>query len=84
LAFDNMQDRPITGTKDWTRYEVVVDVAPEATDIAFGALLSGSGHLWIDDLAFEIVGPKVPTTGLGGTAPGETPKPAANLDFEHL
>jgi AraC family transcriptional regulator len=26
VAFDNMQDRPIKGTTDWQRYEVVLDV----------------------------------------------------------
>ena len=27
LAFDNMEDRPIKGSSDWTRYDVVLDVA---------------------------------------------------------
>src|ERR1700722_9466943 len=27
-AFDNMNDRPLQGTHDWTRYEIVLDVAP--------------------------------------------------------
>jgi hypothetical protein len=35
LAFDNMQIRPITGSTDWQRYEVVLDVAPEAISIVF-------------------------------------------------
>src|SRR5512140_278762 len=30
LAFDNMQTRPIKGTSDWKRYDVVLDVPAEA------------------------------------------------------
>ena len=57
LAFDNMQDRPITGTTDWTRYEVVLDV-PDAgsTVIAFGVLLRGAGAIWMADVRLETVG----------------------------
>jgi hypothetical protein len=63
LAFDNMSDRPIPRDSDWTRHAVVLDVAEKATNIAFGVLLNGEGGLWIADLAFEIVGPEVATTG---------------------
>jgi hypothetical protein len=74
-AFDNMQDRPIKGTLDWTRYEVVLDVAPDAADVAFGLLLNGPGQVWIDDAAFEVVDASVPTTGRNPPGP-------RNLDFE--
>jgi len=33
LAFDNMQDRPITGTADWKSYAVVLDIPEGATGI---------------------------------------------------
>ena len=56
-AFDDMQDRPIRGTSDWTQYDVVLDVAPDAADVAFGLLLDGPGQVWIDDAKFEVVGP---------------------------
>jgi hypothetical protein len=55
LAFDNMQDRPITGTRIWRKYEVVLDVPPAAVDLAFGVLLAGSGEVWATDAALEIV-----------------------------
>src|SRR6266567_3959517 len=38
LAFDNMYARPIKGSKDWARYDVVLDVAPRAKGICFGIL----------------------------------------------
>ncbi|HMN46367.1 MAG TPA: hypothetical protein PKE27_17445 [Povalibacter sp.] len=63
LAFDNMQSRPIKGTRDWQRYSVVLDVADEASAINFGLLMSGKGRLWMDDLKLEPVGTEVPVTG---------------------
>ncbi len=80
LAFDNMQDRPIKGTTDWKKYEIVLDVPDSAQNIAFGLLLSGAGRTWVDDLSFEVVGKDVPTTGPKMGA-GVQPAPA-NLDFE--
>ena len=44
LGFDNMNDRPIKGTMDWTRHDVVLDVPARARAIAFGILLSGPGR----------------------------------------
>ena len=79
LAFDNMNDRPIKGTKDWTRCDIVLDVANEATGIAFGILVNGPGTVWLDDVKFEVVTTAVPTTG---TRQGVAKKPA-NLNFEH-
>jgi hypothetical protein len=80
LAFDNMQRRPIKGTSDWTRYEVVLDVAPEATNIAMGILLHGPGDVWMDDASVEVVDTSVPTTDMIGHRP--VAKAPVNLDFE--
>lgn len=79
LAFDNMQNRPIKGTSDWKRHEIVLDVAPEATFISFGILLSGAGQAWIDDLSLDAVGKDVSVTGQGLQGPNKKP---VNLDFE--
>ena len=64
LAFDNMEDRPIKGTTDWTACVVVLDVGKRASSIAFGVLLSGAGTVWIDGMKFEIVDETVPVTAL--------------------
>lgn len=79
LASDTMQDRGIVGTRDWQKYEIVLEVPTEAVDIAFGAHLSGSGTLWIDDVHFEGVNDSVPVTRANPVAP---PPRAKNLDFE--
>jgi len=78
LAFDNMQDRPISGTLDWRTYQVVLDVSPDAEAIAFGVLLEGPGRVWLHDVAFDVVGDDVPATG-ERTEP--LPLEPVNLDF---
>jgi len=80
LAFDNMQDRPIKGTTDWVKCEVVLDVPQESQGVSFGLLLTGEGQVWMDDLKFEVVGTDVPTTG--GAGKESVPKAPTNLDFE--
>jgi hypothetical protein len=63
LAFDNMQSRPITGTSDWAKYEVVLDVASNATQLSYGVLLSSAGTVWLDGVKLETVDTSVPVTG---------------------
>lgn len=62
FAMDNMGKRPIKGTNDWTKYEIVLDVPEETSNLAYGALLDGTGKIWLDDITFEIVDETVPTT----------------------
>lgn len=80
LEFDNMQERPIKGSSNWTRYEIVLDVPANALQLAYGALLSGTGQIWFDNVTFEIVDNSVKTTG----KPEETflKDESENLDFE--
>lgn len=81
LAFDNMADRPIKGTTDWKKYEIVLDVPGNASNLAYGALLAGTGQIWFDDLKFEIVDSTISTTrGLKQTDM-QLHQPT-NLDFE--
>src|SRR6266581_7746265 len=53
LSFDNMQNRPIKGTRDWKKYEIVLDVPDNSVDIAFGIQLSGKGQVWLESPQFE-------------------------------
>jgi hypothetical protein len=80
LAFDNMEDRSIRGTTNWTKYEIVLDVPEKASNIAFGALLAGPGQIWFGQLSFEIVDNSVKTTGISNSKP-TNPNPV-NLNFE--
>ena len=55
LSFDNMDSRRVRNTTDWTQYEIVLDVPPEATHVRFGFLLAGDGVLWSDDLNLDVI-----------------------------
>jgi hypothetical protein len=82
LSFDNMQDRPIKGTTDWKKYEIVLDVPQNSSLLAYGALLSGTGQIWFDNLTFEVVDNSVkPTSSINGGQPSTVDQPT-NLDFE--
>lgn len=56
LGFDNMEGRGVTGTTPWKQYHVELTVPSEAKAVYFGALLSGDGKAWVDDLSFEVDG----------------------------
>ncbi|KAF2082704.1 hypothetical protein [Flavobacterium sharifuzzamanii] len=64
LAFDNMQNRPIKGSTNWTKYEVVLFVPKDATSITYGVLLDGPGQIWFKDVKLEVADDSVPETGL--------------------
>lgn len=65
-----MDDRPI-GAGDWTRYEIVGRVAPEATTIWLALNVAGDADVTIDEVALERVVPD--------SAP-PSPEAAAYLD----
>ncbi len=74
LDFDNMQSRPLKGSTDWTRCEVVLDVSDDATALAFGVVVEGAGQVWVTELALAVVGADVPVTA-------STPRAPRNLSF---
>lgn len=90
LALDNSEDRRVEGTQDWETRDIVVDIPPEGVTILIGAMLTGDGELWVDDLSFEAVAEDVPLTTEPEVVitdqpyarpPGVFPTPT-NLDFE--
>ncbi len=56
LAFDNMAKRGVTGTSDWKRHDIELAVPADATNINFGAILTGDGAAWFDDWTVELDG----------------------------
>src|SRR5262249_24063490 len=59
VAFDNMQRRQIKGTNDWTEYYITLPLHPEARQLFFGVLISGTGKVWADDLQLLVDGKPV-------------------------
>jgi C-terminal processing protease CtpA/Prc len=56
LKFDNMMQKNISGTSDWTQYTVTLPLPAESKKIVIGPILSGSGKIWIDDVQLLIDG----------------------------
>ena len=81
LAFENMQRRPILGSTEWKRYSIELEVAPEAEEIDFGALLVGAGDVWFDDLELTPVAVLVPGAAELRRS-RQLPSQPYNLDFE--
>jgi hypothetical protein len=79
LVLDNMHDRPVKGTEDWKKCEVVLDVPKDATGIFFGLMLNGSGNV-MSDAKIETVALDVPTTAKP-VPERVAPSAPANLDF---
>jgi len=76
LGFYNMDDRPVTGTTDWKRYSLVLDVPNGTNNIAFGVFLYGKGKVWAEDFRLEPVSKYVPVSST------QLPKAPANMKFD--
>jgi len=56
LEFDNMMDKNIQGTSDWTQYTITLPYPKDAKSIMIGPILSGTGKLWVDNIELLIDG----------------------------
>jgi len=56
LAFTNMQNQQVEGTRDWAEYTITLPLHADATKLYFGVLLSGTGVAWADDLELLVDG----------------------------
>jgi C-terminal processing protease CtpA/Prc len=76
LAFDNMDARQLRGTTPWTRYSITLPIHEEAKVLFFGALVSGTGKAWADDLQLLVDGKSV-------SAAPKIQNPKTPLDLDH-
>ena len=53
IAAENTYDMGGTGTNNWTKREIVMDVPTHAGVLSIGASLVGGGQIWFDGLAFS-------------------------------
>ena len=56
IGADIMEDKGITGTTDWKKYEITLDLTRETESITIGGILVGKGKMWVDDLEITING----------------------------
>lgn len=62
VALDNMENRGIRGTTDWTKLSITLPLNQKNTQrIVFGGMLVGKGKMWIDDLHLSIDGKDIST-----------------------
>jgi hypothetical protein len=80
LAFGNMYDaeRRISGTVNWRRCSVVLDVPEAGAALNFGLVMQRTGQVWMHDVRLEVVGDDVPVTDFLAMLPLHP----TNLDFE--
>jgi hypothetical protein len=76
LAFDNMQQRQVNGTRDWTEYSISLPLHPDAKQLVFGVLVTGTGKVWADDLQLLVDGKPV------WDAP-KIERPKTPIDLDH-
>ncbi len=56
LEFDNMQKKAISGSINWMLYTIQLSLPEDAKTIYIGALLAGTGTMWVDDFQIKIDG----------------------------
>lgn len=82
LQFDNMEGRAPKGSTDWQQYSVVLDVPNEASAMAYGFFVQGSGKVLVNGTKLEAVGTDVPSTNMTqATVARKLPKTPTNLGF---
>lgn len=81
FSMDNMRNRRLQDTSDWTEYNLVLDVTESAVDLNYGVMLLGTGKVWFDKLSINIVDDNTPLTTT--YAPTIIVNEARNLSFEN-
>jgi len=57
ISYNDMREKGIKGTTDWTKYEITLDMDFEETEqIIIGGILFGQGKVWLDDFKVTIDG----------------------------
>ncbi|KAF0194194.1 MAG: AraC family transcriptional regulator, partial [bacterium] len=62
ITSDTMDKKLLEGTKDWMKYEIVLDIDEKSQAISYGVLLAGVGKIWISTPKIEVVDKAIPTT----------------------
>ena len=56
LEFDDMEQKHVSGTRDWEDFSIRLPLNHAAQHLYFGALLAGTGVAWVDDLQILLDG----------------------------
>jgi hypothetical protein len=75
VAFKNMQAQQVNGTRDWAQYSITLPINPQAQQLYFGVLISGTGTLWADDLELLVDGKPIADASQAPAKPRLPPDP---------
>lgn len=78
VQFDNMQNRNLNGTSEWTQYSIRLPLDRHARTLVVGSLLGGTGTVWVDDLELLVDGKPASAAPPKGPA---SPQVAADKEF---
>lgn len=59
LAFDNMRNQRINGTRDWQQYSIKLPYSNRTKAVYIGGILVGKGTAWFDDFVVTIDGKNI-------------------------
>jgi C-terminal processing protease CtpA/Prc len=72
VAFDNMRQQDIKGTRDWEKFSIILNLDPSVTTgIYIGGLLTGKGKVWFDDIHVSVDGIDLDNAPLAPTFPAD-------------
>jgi len=70
VAFKNMQPQKVKSTHEWAQYSITLPMNPQAQQLYFGVLISGTGTLWADDLELLVDGKPIADASAVPAKPG--------------
>ena len=79
IGLDNMENRPVKGTTDWSKCSIVLDVPTDSKEITIGFSLHGPGTCWVNGLELNPVAKTVATTNQALRK--QLPEDPVNMDF---
>lgn len=80
LAFDNMQNQQVNGTREWQKYSITLDYPEAGEHIYVAGLLSGKGEAWFDDFVVTIDGRDIQTLQ---ETPKQLSRAQTDKEFDH-
>ncbi len=64
VAFDDMSNRAVTGTTDWKKYSIVLDIPNESDRLRVGFILKGGGSAWMREPEVVVANPDEKSTAI--------------------
>jgi hypothetical protein len=56
VAFNSLEPRQLHGTNEWKEYSIAIPHNSNAKQLFFGALIRGTGKMWVDDVRVLVDG----------------------------